>query len=244
MDNYAVVKIGYSSKTGLVRVAIDERNTGNFHICVSEHVDLKPDWWKTAHIGISASTGQLADNHDILSVETITGIGDPDLVTSDMSKENKETEKEDTEFFARLLAENNIQKESLSETEKTLLRVIEKLEVQQESDVLKLKREVEHPLVAVDDSLNNMIKKLKNRGDVSDNRIAELEVSLKNKIQNSLSEDIERRLKLLEHAFDENVKIEVKKSSGKWVIPFVVLVIVIGAVMAVSFVGAWKGVDV
>ena len=223
MDNYAVVKIGYSSKTGLVRVAIDERNTGNFHICVSEHVDLKPDWWKTAHIGISASTGQLADNHDILS---------------------KETEKEDTEFFARLLAENNIQKESLSETEKTLLRVIEKLEVQQESDVLKLKREVEHTLVAVDDSLNNMIKKLKNRGDVSDNRIAELEVSLKNKIQNSLSEDIERRLKLLEHAFDENVKIEVKKSSGKWVIPFVVLVIVIGAVMAVSFVGAWKGVDV
>ena len=177
-------------------------------------------------------------------METITGIGDPDLVTSDMSKENKETEKEDTEFFARLLAENNIQKESLSETEKTLLRVIEKLEVQQESDVLKLKREVEHTLVAVDDSLNNMIKKLKNRGDVSDNRIAELEVSLKNKIQNSLSEDIERRLKLLEHAFDENVKIEVKKSSGKWVIPFVVLVIVIGAVMAVSFVGAWKGVDV
>ena len=237
------MKIGYSSKTGLVRVAIDERNTANFHICVSEHVDLKPDWWKTAHIGIAASTGQLADNHDILSVETITGIGDPDMVTADMSKENKETEKADTEF-EHLLAESNIQKDALSETEKTLLRVMEKLELQQESDVLKLKREVEHTLVAVDDSLNNMIKKLKNRGDVSDNRIAELEVSLKNKIHNTLSEDIERRLKLLEHAFDENVKIEVKKSSGKWVIPFIVLVIVIGAVMAVSFVGEWKRTDV
>ena len=244
MDNYAVVKIGYSSKTGLVRVAIDERNTGNFHICVSEHVDLKPDWWKTAHIGISASTGQLADNHDILSVETITGIGDPDLVTSDMSKENKETEKEDTEFFARLLAENNIQKESLSETEKTLLRVIEKLEVQQESDVLKLKREVEHTLVAVDDSLNNMIKKLQQSSDISESRIFDIEQTLKRDVQSSINTKLEKRVKAIEDVFDAHLKEAVKKSNKAWMIPFVLLVVVIAFVLLFVYVGMGRECEV
>ena len=236
VDNYAVVKIGYSAKTGFVRVAIDEKNTGNFHICLNERVDLKPDWWRSAHLGISASTGQLADNHDILSVETVEGLGNPDEVTADMSAEKQQSAKKDSAFFSALLAEQHVDTSKLSETEKTLLRVMEKLVVQQEADVSKLKREVEHTLVAVDDSLNNMIKKLRERGDLSDNRIAELESSLKNKIQSRLSEDMEQRLKLLEHAFDESVKQEVKKSSGTWIVPFLLLVVVIVAVMGFSFV--------
>lgn len=34
------MKIGYSAQTGFVRVAIDENNSGNFHICLNEKVDL------------------------------------------------------------------------------------------------------------------------------------------------------------------------------------------------------------
>ena len=146
VDNYAVVKIGYSAKTGFVRVAIDEKNTGNFHICLNERVDLKPDWWRSAHLGISASTGQLADNHDILSVETVEGLGNPDEVTADMSAEKQQSAKKDSAFFSALLAEQHVDTSKLSETEKTLLRVMEKLVVQQEADVSKLKRELEHSM--------------------------------------------------------------------------------------------------
>ena len=231
-----MVKIGYSAKSGFVRVAIDEKNTGNFNICINEHVDLRPDWWRSAHLGISASTGQLADNHDILSIETVEGLGNPDEVTEDMSTAKQESAKKDSEFFSALMAEHHVDTSKLSETEKTLVRVMEKLETQQKADVSKLKREVEHTLVAVDDSLNNMIKKLRERGDLSDNRIAELESSLKNKIQSQLSEDMENRLKLLEHAFDENVKQEVKKRSGTWIVPFLLLVVVIVVAMGLSFV--------
>ena len=231
-----MVKIGYSAKSGFVRVAIDEKNTGNFNICINEHVDLRPDWWRSAHLGISASTGQLADNHDILSIETVEGLGNPDEVTEDMSTAKQESAKKDSEFFSALMAEHHVDASKLSETEKTLVRVMEKLETQQKADVSKLKREVEHTLVAVDDSLNNMIKKLRERGDLSDNRIAELESSLKNKIQSQLSEDMENRLKLLEHAFDENVKQEVKKRSGTWIVPFLLLVVVIVVAMGLSFV--------
>ena len=161
-----------------------------------------------------------------------------------MSAEKQQSAKKDSAFFSALLAEQHVDTSKLSETEKTLLRVMEKLVVQQEADVSKLKREVEHTLVAVDDSLNNMIKKLRERGDLSDNRIAELESSLKNKIQSRLSEDMEQRLKLLEHAFDESVKQEVKKSSGTWIVPFLLLVVIIVAVMGFSFVVSVWGCDV
>lgn len=90
--------------------------------------------------------------------------------------------------------------------------------------------------LAVDDSLNNMIKKLNERGDVSEGRITDLEVSLKNKMKSSITSDIEQRLKTLEQIFDESVKTEVKKSGGKWIIPFVVLVIVLGVVLTISYV--------
>lgn len=91
----------------------------------------------------------------------------------------------------------------------------------------------------MDDSLNNMIKKLKQRGDVSEERIAELEASLKNKVQNTLSVDLESRLKFLEEVVNSKMTDEVKRNSGKWVVPFVLLVIVIVVVMAVSYVRQW-----
>ena len=57
----------------------------------------------------------------------------------------------------------------------------------------------------MDDSLNNMIKKLQQRGDVSEGRIAELEASLKNKVQTTLSMDLEERLKFLESVVNSHV---------------------------------------
>ena len=82
-----MVKIGFDGTTHMVRVSIDEKNSGTFHTCFSEVVDLPGQWWQGAHVGISATTGQLADNHDILSVETVAGEGDPERVTQGESSE-------------------------------------------------------------------------------------------------------------------------------------------------------------
>jgi hypothetical protein len=32
--------------------------------------DLADDWLSTAHIGVTASTGELSDNHDVIRIET------------------------------------------------------------------------------------------------------------------------------------------------------------------------------
>merc|ERR1711879_827377 len=53
-----------------ITVLMDERNSGEFTSCLSAELPFEPDWSRQAHLGLSASTGQLADNHDVLSLIT------------------------------------------------------------------------------------------------------------------------------------------------------------------------------
>jgi Legume-like lectin family len=38
--------------------------------------DLADDWLSTAHIGVTASTGELSDNHDVIRIETFRCVAD------------------------------------------------------------------------------------------------------------------------------------------------------------------------
>ena len=148
------MKIGYSASTGKVTVSIDEKNTGNFHTCFTENITLKPDWWRRAYIGISATTGQLADNHDILSVETVEGESDPDKIVVDKTMKAAEESKQIEQDLDSRLVQFGISKSTLTENEKNLLRILTKLEEQEKDDLGKLSRELEHTLVGMNLNLN------------------------------------------------------------------------------------------
>lgn len=141
------MKIGYSASTGKVIVSIDEKNTGNFHTCFSEVTNFNADWWKTAYIGISATTGQLADNHDILSVETVEGEGDPDKVAVSESKEIQELQKNENSVFNELMKKFSVNVNALSLKERAVLSLIEDTDKNQRLALNKLKRELEHKIV-------------------------------------------------------------------------------------------------
>ena len=52
-----------------ISVSIDPTNSGEWTDCVKvDSPALPKDWLKTAYVGITASTGQLADNHDVISL--------------------------------------------------------------------------------------------------------------------------------------------------------------------------------
>lgn len=90
--------------------------------------------------------------------------------------------------------------------------------------------------IAVDESTSNMIKKLNERGDVSEGRISELEESVKKDVTTSVFQKMEDRVKVLEDGFNKNLKAAVKKSSAAWIIPFVIVVVVIGVIVLVVYV--------
>lgn len=142
-----MVKIGYSASTGKVTVSIDEKNTGNFHTCFTEVTNFNADWWKTAYIGISATTGQLADNHDILSVETVEGEGDPDKVAVSESKELQELHTNENNVFNELMKKFSVNVNALNVKERSVLSLIEDTDKNQRLALNKLKRELEHKIV-------------------------------------------------------------------------------------------------
>ena len=141
------MKIGYSASTGKVTVSIDEKNTGNFHTCFTENITLKPDWWRRAYIGISATTGQLADNHDILSVETVEGESDPDKVLVSESKEVQDLKNHENHMFAELMTKYSVNVNGLDQKERSILKLIEESDKSQHLALNKLKRETEHKIV-------------------------------------------------------------------------------------------------
>ena len=143
------MKIGYSASTGKVTVSIDEKNSGNFHTCFTENINLKPDWWRRAYIGISATTGQLADNHDILSVETVEGESDPEKVLVSESKEVQDLKNHESHMFAELMTKYSVNVNSLDQKERSLLKLIEESDKSQHLALNKLKRETEHKIVGM-----------------------------------------------------------------------------------------------
>lgn len=56
-----------------IEIFMDPKNSGSWTDCVRlDDLPLKKDWAVRAHIGITASTGQLADNHDLISLSTFS----------------------------------------------------------------------------------------------------------------------------------------------------------------------------
>ena len=56
-------------------VYVDPRNRGEWEECVViEDIPLPEGWAREAHVGLTASTGQLVDNHDIISLVTYAGM--------------------------------------------------------------------------------------------------------------------------------------------------------------------------
>lgn len=54
-----------------LKVMVDAKNSGEWVECVVlDKLGLPAGWIKDAYIGITASTGQLADNHDVIALET------------------------------------------------------------------------------------------------------------------------------------------------------------------------------
>lgn len=101
MDNYARIQVSYDGDLNRVEVKIDPQNHGHYVDCLTETLTLPEGWWKKAHIGISASTGDLADNHDLIEVSTMLGITATD--SSLQAKEEEQLEVAREESLTNLL---------------------------------------------------------------------------------------------------------------------------------------------
>lgn len=204
-------------------IEIDNRNTGEWVGCVNiNNLTLPDNFVLKAHIGVTATTGQLADNHDVLSLMSFSD-------SSVMETEDlKQLEKVSFETASAMGVADR-----LLRLEQAMSKVLDQQSYFDEH--------IEHELVSVEDHIANLKAKIEKREDSADLRIDELEKLVKkevdgslngrlNQIERQIRDDINRKLTKIDEAL-RKLKINVDdtgstvvKVSGEWKTPFMVLV--------------------
>ena len=143
MDNAARVQISYDGEQQRVVVRSDHNNRGYYDECLSAKVVLPAEWWRNAYIGVSASTGDLADNHDVLEVSTVVGVSS---LENEEAINKEEREKAFRASLSALLAEEGIDMGKLNPAELALASLVKALSDTELDELEKLKRELEHSM--------------------------------------------------------------------------------------------------
>lgn len=156
-----------------LNVLIDPNNSGSWTDCASTDLSSLPsDWLNKAYVGITASTGQLADNHDVLSLLAFS-----DHEVMDQVEEAKKKEKAfptgEKETLDDRLARYVIHPQETGHVHSSCRMEIAINSLMEKGEFLD--HHVEHALASIDDHIANMIGKLEKREDKSESRIGDLE---------------------------------------------------------------------
>lgn len=227
-------------KDNYLKIQIDAQNTGKWVDCV-EIKDLnltkKPEWLGGAHVGITASTGQLADNHDVISFEAYS---DGRLMERD---EVQRMRKKDIAFYAK----HGTTEEKLKNLGTAMKDLLDRINT--------VEHEEEHNSLAINDELKSLLSKLEKKSNGNDEKVEELENKIKDLaekhlngavadrlegVQNAVNGNIDRKILNVDNKFQkamkkkhEDLTKEHQTRMGTWKLPFLLLVVVvIGALIA------------
>lgn len=221
VDSTSRVKILVNGRN--LEVLIDEKNDGEFKSCANTELPFAEDWAKNSHIGITGSTGQLADNHDVISLVTFTD--------AEKHAEHEAIVLSSRKFERGSGSEGNDLEERLGRLEDAVDRVLAKLSY--------IEHHTEHELASVEDHMKVTVSKLQSQEAISEGRLDELEKKVLNSVQGSIGEQVDRSVdhivanqmgkveNLLKDKIQNTVSKTVSNMSG-WKWPFFFLLLIMG----------------
>lgn len=224
IHNHAEARFSYNADTKKFKVTIDAKGDGKVKDCAEADIPLDKSWADNIYVGISAATGQLADNHDILSFN-IYKTDDINQIPDEEKKKLEEEKNEKESEFNNEVIKAGGDVSQMNPIEKALHEKINGLELQTEIKLGDLEHHLEHQLTAVNDELKQTIGKIQKQGDASEERIIELEKKLKELLEQKVNSEVNQRLQAVERALHQEIDSEVTKNQGKWKWPFVLLLI-------------------
>lgn len=80
---YSTSRIRIKIKGNHLELQVDARSDGRWKLCYEGDLPFSPEWMRRAKFGITASTGSLADNHDIIKVTAYDDLLDHGLSIAD-----------------------------------------------------------------------------------------------------------------------------------------------------------------
>ena len=200
---------------------IDARATGTWVDCADiPNLPLPAHWSRSAHVGMSASTGDLADNHDVIGLSTYTNHNDVDGQIKDY----------EVAFRSRPLEEQH-------EDQGTILR----------EEIRQLKKDLEFKLESFNDGLKHSLNKLEKQEEQAERRIADLEERIRNMVSTHVDYKLDEHKESIASTVSStvnNVEAKIKdvaaqsaaaSNSGGWFWPFVILCVIIAAISFFGF---------
>lgn len=192
VTNHSALRVRYGG--GRVSVWIDARGSGQWAPCITDAQIAPPSGWNKEGlwIGLSASTGDLADNHDVLSLH-LGPEDEPAPVPLALAGSSASLPPFESSGDPRLDASIS----SAMSREAALLA--DRLTFVQHS--------LEHQLSAISDSLRSALKRLQEQEDASAKRIDELERKIREKVEDKVNKQVDSKL-------DEGVASRLAKLEG------------------------------
>ena len=152
-------------------IQVDARNNNNWMDCV--HLNRLPflnkGWLKDAYIGITASTGSLADNHDILSFQAFTT-----TTEGDVEKDKRDIKSAtDTNSLSSQSQGDHFDTSKMSDIGR--IELLEKRLSASLQRFADFDLHLEHELASVTEHVEHMINQIANRENKAESRLEEIE---------------------------------------------------------------------
>jgi lectin, mannose-binding 2 len=228
VTNSSRIKLQYGA--GTLRVKVDAKSNGEWVDCTTVNVlekGLPEDWATGSYLGLTATTGQLADNHDVLGLSSYSQADD----------QYADYEDEHYRHANRPLEEQHGGDQVLM--------------LQAKIDTLR--SELEHQLSAVNEGLKHSLQKLQKQEEAAEQRIVILEERISSKIVDHVSAHVEavkgdlhsdisdsfsQQIDSVSNSIGSTVNEHLTKSaslSGGWKMPFLILVVLVMAVGGMGY---------
>ena len=226
IDQETIVKITFGSNTKVI-VEIDPTASGDFTTCVEANLFKflpKKDsgrWRNNAHISLSAATGALHDNHDVLEM-IVTAAQDFDRLMEIHDEINEEP-------VVKVEITPNTTVTEVGDTVNVLSYELKAID----EKLQKLHHEIEHEVEKIAHRLEGIIENLQQQERKLEARVLELE----KKTASEVFKQVESRLTQLEQSIYKNVNSnavnlaqsvqQVKSESSSWRYPFYIFVLLV-----------------
>lgn len=191
-----------------VELFIDAKNTGEWTPCYKTKLNLSPDWIEKATIGITATTGALADNHDVIGLTTFNELHDIGHAALDQEVKSLTAANQET------AAEGDLER-------------LNRLKLQYEQMI----EDFEHQFTSLKESTQNTINKMKSEEEEDLERIRELEQWVNGQVNERVKSTVDNVREKVGKTLERTVTETIEKSSG-WKLPFFLLLVIISGAVA------------
>ncbi|KDO22875.1 hypothetical protein SPRG_12012 [Saprolegnia parasitica CBS 223.65] len=198
-----------------LRVDVDATNQGAWTRCYEGELPLPAGWLSRSTIGVSAATGGVADNHDVLQLASYEMPDDPAMSQADSDTLMHNLSKD----YKKWLTDPSCQTDCK-------IAVLTK-----EIDNFRL--ESEHKLTDLKEKTANTIAKLRAQEQANEDRIQTIYQKITSIVDSSLDRRVADHANHVKAKIDEKVKNA--PTDGSWKGPFVILIVVLGAGGALGY---------